>query len=104
MVGDDFHGQVRFAIGGAAAHGSADAGSILRIDPVHVEGDVIAGGATSGHTQSFFDDGAHATLVDVTHGKDFDSGFADILFFDRINVANADQHAVFWIDLWRTIE
>ena len=104
MVGDDFHGQVRFAVSGAATDGSANAGSIFRIDPVHVERDVVAGSAASGHAQRLFDDGAHSALVNVAHSEDFDSGFADILFFDRINVANADQHAVFWIDLWRKIE
>ena len=32
VVGDDFHGQVRLAIGGAAGDGRADAGGVFRVD------------------------------------------------------------------------
>src|SRR5689334_3677238 len=34
-VGNHFHGKVRFAIGNAAAHGSAHAGGIGGIDKIH---------------------------------------------------------------------
>ena len=51
VVGEDLHGQVRFAIGGAAAHRRADAGSIFGVDPVHVERDVVAGGAVAGRAR-----------------------------------------------------
>src|SRR5438309_2200049 len=34
MVGDDFHGEVGFAIGGAAPYRSAHAGRVFRVDPV----------------------------------------------------------------------
>jgi len=49
VVGDDFHRQVRFAISCATADGSAHAGRIFGIDPVHVERNVIAGSAAPGH-------------------------------------------------------
>ena len=39
------HGQVRLAVGDAAAHRRADAGRLARIDGVHVEREVKAGGA-----------------------------------------------------------
>src|SRR5258707_417341 len=90
MVGDDFHREMRFAIGGAAPDRSADAGRVFRIDPIHVERDVIAGGAASGHAESFLHDGAHAAFVDVAHGEDLDTGFTDIFFFKAVYVADAD--------------
>src|SRR5438876_9524424 len=80
VVGDDLHGQVGFAVGGAAAHRRAHAGSVFRVDPIHVERDVIAGGAAAGHAQRLFDDGAHAALVNVAHGQHFGSGVDNIFF------------------------
>src|ERR1700689_142546 len=74
VVGDDFHGEVRLAVGGAAAYGSAHSGGVLGIDPVHVEGNVVAGRAASGHAEGFFHDCAHAALVNVAHGEDADAG------------------------------
>src|SRR6478672_1778738 len=65
---------------------------------------MIAGGAASGHAQGFFHDGAHATLVDVAHGEDLDSGFADVFLLVRIDVADADQNAIFRVNLWREVE
>src|SRR5208337_5219743 len=88
MVGDDFHGEVRFAISRSAPDRSADAGRVFGIDPIHVERDVIAGGAASGHAESFLHNGAHAAFIDVAHGEDFDSGFADVFFFEVVDVAD----------------
>src|SRR5438552_17176867 len=93
VVGDDLHGQVGFAVGGAAAYRRAYAGSVFRIDPIHVERDVVAGGAAAGHAQRLFDDGAHAALIDIAHGEDFDAGAKNIFFFGGIHVADTDQHA-----------
>src|ERR1700734_2761936 len=88
VVGNDFHGQVCFAIRGAATHRRAHAGRIFGVDPVHVARNMVAGGAASGHAQSFFHHGAHATLVDVAHGEDADAGPAHVFFFDRVDVAD----------------
>src|SRR5208337_3408841 len=94
MVGNDFHGEVRFAIRGAAPDRSADAGRVVGIDPVHVERDVIAGGAASSHAKRFFHDGAHAPFVNVAHGEDFDSGLADVFLFKVVHVADTHEHAI----------
>src|SRR5208283_5212627 len=83
-----------FAIRGAAPDRSADSGRVFGIDPIHVKRDVIAGGAAPGHAERFLHDGAHAALVDVAHGEDFDSGFADVFFFKVVDVADADEHAI----------
>ena len=60
VVGEDFHGEVGFTVGGAAADGRADARSVFRVDPVHVEGDVIADGTSAGCAESLLHDGAHS--------------------------------------------
>src|SRR5579864_6685478 len=81
MVGDDFHGEVRFAIRRATPHGSADAWCVFRIDPVHIERHVIAGRDASGHAKSFFHHGSHAAFIDIAHGENFHASTPDILFF-----------------------
>src|SRR4030095_6957716 len=88
VVGDDFHGQVSFAISGAAPYGSAHARGVFGIDPVHVEGDMIAGSAASGHAQGLFHDGAHAALVDVAHSENFHSCTANVFLFVGVDVTN----------------
>src|SRR5215831_5746851 len=103
VVGDDFHGEVRFPVGGAAPDRRADAGSVFGVDPVHVERDVVAGGTTASHAQGFFHHGTHAALVDVAHGEDFDAALADVFFLVGVDVADANQHAVFRTDLGREI-
>src|SRR6266478_6091932 len=103
MVGDDFHGEMRFAIRGAAPDRSADAGRVFGIDPVHVEGDVIAGGAAPGHAEGFLHHGPHAAFVDVAHGENFDSGFADVFFFKAVHVADADEHTIFRLYFGREV-
>src|SRR5713226_378159 len=95
MVGDDFHGEMGFAIRGAAPDRSADAGRVFGVDPIHVERDVIAGGAASGHAERFFHHGAHTAFVDIAHGEDFDAGFADVFFFKAVHVADAHEDAIF---------
>src|SRR5437588_7112463 len=77
MVGDDLHGQVCFAIAGATAHGCPYTGSVFGVDPIHVERDVITGGAASGDAEGFFDNDPHATLVDIAHGVDFNPDVAN---------------------------
>src|SRR5262245_2070508 len=95
VVSDDFHGQVSFPITGAAAYRRAYTGGVFRIDPIHIERNVVAGGAASGHAQRFFNHRAHTALVDVTHGVDLDPGLLDVLFFPHVHVAHTDQDAVF---------
>src|ERR1700722_2801062 len=104
MVGDNFHCQVSLAIGGAAADRGAYPGGVFGIDPIHVEGNVVAGGAASGDAESFFHDGAHAALIDIAHGEDMNAGAAHIFFFDGVDVAHSHQDAVFRTDLGRKIE
>ncbi len=103
MVGDDFHGEMRFAIRGASPDRSADAGRVFGINPIHVERDVIAGGAASGHAESFFHDGAHTAFVNVAHSENFDSGFADVFFFKAVHVADADEHTIFRLYFGREV-
>src|ERR1035437_5679711 len=94
---------MRFAIGGAAPDRSADAGRVFGIDPIHVERDVIAGGAASGHAERFLHDRAHTAFVDVAHGEDFHSGLADVFFFKVVDVADADEHAIFRLHFGREV-
>src|SRR2546423_15668313 len=89
VVGDDFHGQVGFTITGAAAHRSSHAGSVFRIDPIHVERNVISGGVASGNAQRFFNHSAHAALINIAHGVDLNAGLLDIFLLPRIHIANA---------------
>src|SRR5260370_20801909 len=103
MIRDYFHGEMRFAISGAAPHWSADARRVFGINPIHVERDVIASGAASSHAESFLHDGAHAAFVDVAHGEDFDPGFADVFFFEVVDVADADEHAIFRLHFGREV-
>src|SRR6201987_1894984 len=104
MEGDDLHGEVSFAIGGAAPYGSAHAGRVFRVDPVHIERDVVASGTAAGHAEGFFHDGAQAALIDVAHGEDFHSGAADGFFFMGVYIADADQHAIFRMHLRRKVK
>src|SRR5579872_914015 len=99
VIGNDFHGQMCLAVGGTSAHRSADAGSVFGIDPIHVERDMVAGSAASGHAQGLFHDGAHAALVDVAHGEDADAGSMNVFFLYRVNVADSDQYAIFGLYL-----
>src|ERR1700731_4660936 len=103
MIRDDFHGEMSFAISGTAPDWSADSGRVFGIDPIHVERHVITGGAASGHAESFLHDGAHAAFVDVAHSEHFDAGFADVFFFEAVDVADADEHAIFWLDFGREV-
>ena len=47
-IADHLHGEVRFAIGDAAAHRRADAGRIFGIDEIHIEREMEAGGVARG--------------------------------------------------------
>ena len=103
VVGNDLHGQVGFAVGGAAADGGADSGGILGVDPVHIERDMVAaGGAAAGGAQCLLHHRSHAALVDVAHGVDLcDPGTADIFALGGVDVADADENRVFRSDFWR---
>src|SRR5271169_6582806 len=104
VIGNDLHGKVSLAVGRAAAHGSTHAGRVFGIDPVHVERNVVAGGAATRHAQGFFHHGTHATLVNVAHGEDADSGAPNIFFLHCVDVAHAHQHAVLRLHLGGEVE
>src|ERR1700728_189814 len=91
VVGNDFHGQMSFAIGRAAADGSAHARSVFGIDPVHIERDVITGGTAAGNAESFLHYGPHTAFIDVAHGEDANAGTAHVFFFDGVDVAHSDE-------------
>src|SRR6266852_3405314 len=93
-VGDHFHGEMGFAIGDTAAHGSADAGSVGGIDEVHIEADGDAGGVVHGVLEGVGHDFAHAALVDVAHGEDVDAGYLDDLSFLGVEIAGTDDDDV----------
>src|SRR5260370_11658188 len=83
-----------FAVGDAAAYGSADAGSVSGIDEVHIEADGDAGGVIHGVLESVGHDFAHAAFVNVAHGEDVDAGFLDDFAFLSVKIAGADNNDV----------
>ena len=85
---------MRFAVGDAAADGGADAGGVLRIDKIHVEREMEAGGAVGGELDRLVHDGAHAVLVDLAHGEGVDAVFEDVGLFGLVDVAEADDDDV----------
>src|SRR5882762_4937164 len=84
-----------FAVGDAAAHGSADAGSIGGIDEVHIEADGDAGGVVHGVLEGVGHDFAHAALVNVAHGEDVDAGFRDDFAFLGVEIVKKSGVHVF---------
>src|SRR5260370_23152028 len=102
-----------FAVGDAAADGSADAGSVGGIDEVHIEADGDAGGVVHGVLESVGHDFAHAALVNVAHGEDVDAGFFDDFTFLGVEIAGADDDDVAGLcfgleaekvdEFWRTV-
>src|SRR5512146_649389 len=94
VIGDDLHGEMRFAVSGAAPHGGAHAGRIFRIHPIHIERDVITGGTAAGNAQGLFHDGPHAALVNIAHGVHLDARAADVFLLDQVYVAHPDHDAV----------
>src|SRR5258708_24770477 len=89
---------------GPAADGRAYSGRVFRIDPVHIERDVIARGAATGDTQRLFDHGAHATLVNIAHAVGFNPGLADLFFFPCVDIAHAYQNAVLALSFGEEVE
>src|SRR5258708_12694438 len=83
-----------FAVGGAAAHGSADAGSIGGIDEVHIEADGDAGGVVHGVLEGVGHDFAHAALVNIAHGENVDAGFLHGFAFLGVEIAGPDADGV----------
>src|SRR5262249_35196651 len=86
------------------ANGSTDAGSIFGVDPIHVERNVVAGGAASGDAQSFFGHRAHAALIDIAHGVDLNAGLLNVFLLAGIDVAHTYQHAALGPHFGRKIE
>src|SRR5258708_24025776 len=83
-----------FAVGDAAAHGSADAGSIGGIDEVHIEADGDAGGVVHGVLEGVGHDFAHTALVNVAHGENVNAGFFDDFAFLGVEVARTNDDDV----------
>ena len=92
-----------FAVAGAATDRRSHTRRIFWVNPIHVERDVIAGGAAPGGAQGFFNDLAHASLVNIAHGIDLNASLANVFALPRINIAHAHQHAVFCMDFGRKI-
>src|SRR5690348_6876226 len=104
VIGDDLHGEMGFAVGGAAAHRGADAGRVFGVDPIHVERNVVSGGAAAGGAEGLFHDSTHAALVDVAHGVDLgDAGSLDVFFFRGVDVAHADQYDIVGLNFGREV-
>src|SRR6516162_9618303 len=96
-VGNHFHGEVSFAVGGTAAHGRANAGSVGGIHEIHVQTDGDASGVVHSIFEGFRHDIAHAALVNVAHGENVYPGFLDDFAFLGIEVARADNDDVSWL-------
>src|SRR5262245_34744847 len=91
VVGDDLHSEVSLSVRSPAAYRSPDARRVFRIDPVHVEGNMVASRTAPGSAQRFFHYCAHAALVDVAHRVHLgDTGTAYVFFLRLIDVAHAD--------------
>src|SRR5229473_1580391 len=67
-VRDHFHGEMGFAVGDAAAHGSAAAGSVGGIDKTNIGADGDPGGVVQGLLRGVEHASAHAALVNAAHG------------------------------------
>src|SRR5712692_11249228 len=93
-VGDHFHREMGFAVGNAAADGSANTGGVGRIDEVHIEADGDAGGVVYGVLEGLGHDVAHAALVNVAHGEDVDARFLDDFAFLGVEITGADDDDV----------
>src|SRR5256885_13755025 len=83
-----------FAVGDAAADGSADTGSIGGIDEIHIEADGDAGGVVPGVLEGVRHDFAHAPLVNVAHGEDVDAGFFYDFAFLGAGIAGTNDNDV----------
>src|ERR1700680_4630571 len=92
------------AISCSAANGSPYAGCVLWIDPVHVERDVIARGASPCNAEGLFHDGSHTALVNVAHGQDLNACAANIRPLYGVNVAYSHQHTVLRAHFRREVE
>ena len=97
-LGEQLHGEVRLAIGDAAAHRGADAGRPERIHDVHVERDVDVRRAAHVLERAAHDR-LHAEPVDLRDREDADVRSAQALRArPRIERADADQHGALLVD------
>src|SRR5580658_3440456 len=97
-VRDHLHCEVSFAVGDAAANGSADAGRVARVHEVHIEADGDSVGVVTCKFDCLAHHFAQAALVDVAHGEDMYAGILDEAALLRVKVAHADQHDVARLD------
>src|SRR5580698_267773 len=105
MVGENFHRQVGFSIGSAATHRSAYSWSVFRVDPVHIERDVVASSAVPSGLQGLFHHCPHTALVDVAHGIDLGhAGAPDVFALGGVDVAHTEDDGVLRGDFWRVAE
>src|SRR5208337_5595300 len=93
-VRDHFHGEVRFAVGDAAAHGRAHAGRVAGIQEVHVQADADTCGIVHGEFEGVSHYLAHAAFVDVAHGEGSHAQLLDEFLFVGIQIAHAHQDDV----------
>ena len=93
-VGNHFHGEMRLAIGGAAADRRAHPGGIGGINEVHVQADGNAGRVVHGLFQGLRQHVAQAALIDIAHSEDVNAGFLYDFAFLGIQVARANDHDV----------
>src|SRR5689334_24920106 len=90
---------MRFTVGGAAEDGCADAGSVGRIDEIHVQREVESGGAVACDADGFLHHTAEAALVDLAHGEGANTAFAYVRFFELVDVAQTDDDDIARVDL-----
>ena len=104
MVGNNLHGQMRFAIGRSAAHRRAHSRRDLGIDPIHVQRDMVPGCSVSGRAQGLFHYCSHAALVDVAHGIHGHASAANVLPLRGVDLPHPYQHRVLRRNLGRIAE
>src|SRR5260370_38554085 len=90
-----------FPISSSAAFRSADAGSVKRIQEIHVHRDMKSSGISGCNLKGFLDDLGHTALVHLAHRVYPDAERLDHLAFARINAARPTDHCVLRQDLGR---
>ena len=85
---------MRFAIGEPASYRGPNAGSVVGIDAIHVEGEVDPIGAGGGGLDGTAHDSAETEFIDLTHREGRDATGSNIATFLLIDVSNADENGV----------
>src|SRR5438105_1358036 len=93
-VADRFHSQMSLAVSDASAHRRSDARRLLRIDRIHIEGQMETGGTVRNKRDGLVHDASQTTFINIAHREGCDTGFAQDLTLAPIYVANATEHHV----------